>query len=102
MIEGLKVTVSGAEMRDHLLKRSNYHRDKGLAYAGDVERLEARGEEDDESRSVDPIRQLRERRDDHHDKSAYFLFLAEHVNLGESYLLGQQDLIMIEFIKRWF
>lgn len=100
MIEGLKITIKGIELKEYLLERVEYHNQKLERYREKIEGLEELQEQDAHT-SVDPVRDLRNHMEKHHSKATYFAFLAEHLNVQETYLLAESDMRRIEIYSRY-
>ncbi|MFQ5930762.1 MAG: hypothetical protein ACE5MK_13800 [Acidobacteriota bacterium] len=108
MISGLKIRISGTELHEHLLKRAEYHKDRAEHYKKQADSLKEQGG----VKPVDPIRSLREFRQDplsslqdsakeHTEKYGYFKFLADHLVTDEAYELNEHDLVKIEIVSRY-
>ena len=110
MIEGLIATVTAKDLRDILGKQAAHHEKRAVAYAKEAtlakkqhkrikkERLERiemtvrtgrRGRFDDDD---DPATDFLLRQQQHASLAAEFRFLADHLEKGESYRLGFNDM----------
>lgn len=117
MIEGLKIKVTSAELKDHLIKRSGYHKERGQRKASELpglreafEKIKAGGgapqsisrmsKGNYHSDPQDAIEDLEKDIQDHFNKSLVFLFFAEHL-FDEDYVLREDDLFRLEILKRY-
>lgn len=101
MIEGIRIDVPAEELKEHILDRAKDHTDKAISYQRKVKVLE----EADLARthtSLDPIGDLDRKVKEHQDKAAYFLFMAEHLVMDETYRLDQSELARLEIAARYF
>lgn len=101
MIEGLKIDVTSEELKAHLDERVKYHREKADWYASQIDALRSGGLEHGRG-SNDPLASLDISLKAHRDKVSYFGFLAQHLVIGETYRLSQDDLAAIEVASRYF
>jgi hypothetical protein len=101
MIEGLKIELKSAELVGHIKKRAEYHKTKAEWYAKQVGELHKGGVESSYN-SNDPVRSLQASEKDHTEKSALFLFLAEHIVPNEVYRLTESDLSRLELVSRYY
>lgn len=94
MIDGLKIDVTAEELEGHLRERSEYHAGRSVAYKSQAVGVQEIQEEDGgpASYSNSPSRSLSESAENHRKKSAYYLFLADHIVRGETYRLTERDL----------
>ena len=94
MIDGLKIDVTAAELEGHLRERSEYHAARSIAYKSQAVGVQEIQEEDGGSVNYtnSPSRSLSESAENHRKKSAYYLFLADHIVKGEIYRLTERDL----------
>lgn len=102
MIEGLKVTIKGAELRELCLKRAEHHRQRAKVYADQTASMEANEIEGMHYSGGDPMRQLQDRQDLHESEAGELLFIGEHLNLAEEYLLERNDLQKLGICKGRF
>jgi hypothetical protein len=108
MIEGLKVTVAGTELRDLCAKRADYHRTRAAAYSKKIAAFGKGDDGDDESESqlhalmssttANPAKQLTERHRQHIAAAEELEFTAAHIDASERYLLERDDLMRIGVI----
>lgn len=107
MIEGLKVTVSGAKLRELCLKQTEFHTQRAKFYAEQYESVnaaviaagEALGTVANYSGHNDPKVALRDRRLEHENKARHLTFVAENLEAGESYRLDSTDLQVLGVIR---
>ena len=101
MIDGLIVTISSQELRDHLLARAEIHAQKARKYQEEMDHLSAREITEDQNMTGDPIRAFREKREGHHEKAEHFRFIGEHIIPDEQYQLSETELLKVELMRRW-
>lgn len=97
MIQGLKVTVAGVEVHDLVEKRVAFHRERSEFYAGKVKLLE--GVELNAGSSVDAVRDLEGKRDQHSRDAQELAFYADHLDRQETFLLDRSDLQRLGVVK---
>lgn len=102
MVEGLKVTIHGAELRKLCEDRAAHHRDRALVYAGEVERMEASKVEGMQYTSGDPVRALKDKGAMHESSAEEMAFIAEHLDMAEKYLLDMRDLEKLGIVHSRF
>jgi len=107
VIEGVKIDLSYAELRDHLLGRAEHHLARATFYesrAGELDKgIRELDLEDEEmvnafsnSGRGDPRDGLRRSAKEHRNKRVYYEFLAGHLVATETYRLTENDLARIE------
>jgi hypothetical protein len=102
VIEGLKIDVSSEELAGHLRERHEFHAAKARSYGEQLKGLHAlKADEPEANFSNDPSRSLGQSADQHRKKSAFFLFLAEHLVPDETYRLQERDLEQLELYSRY-
>lgn len=95
MIDGLKLTMSGGELRERLEARITWHRGRVVDYARELTRQNV-----DESLEVRlPEHVVEHMRDEHESRAETLTLIRDHVLEGETYLLGQTDLIFAEMMS---
>lgn len=106
MIEGLKIEVSGEELKriaqaraEYHVKRAEFYRDQAASLKEGLD--EAARESPKNYTSNDPVRDLVMKEKDHGRKQRYFQFLADHVVVGDTYRLVQKDLGDLEITDQW-
>mgnify|MGYP006908208059 CR=1 FL=1 len=102
MIEGLKVTVNGVELRSLCMDRAGHHRERARAYQ---EQIESMGDLDlavgaGKFSNGDPRDDLKEQKTGHDASAAEMAFIAEHLIEDEKYLLDRADLAKLGICKR--
>lgn len=95
MIDGLKLTMSGGELRELLEARIGWHRGRVLDYARELQRQD----EDDSVEIRLPEHVVEHMRDEHESRADTLTLIRDHVIEGEVYLLGREDLIFAEMIS---
>jgi hypothetical protein len=117
MIEGFKIRVASKELRDTLLDRAEYHRNRAETKQVELPKLReamemikaapaesvAHFNKASASYAFDPadaIENLERDIKDHHNKAIVFRFFADHL-FDDDYTLGEQDMIRLELVKRW-
>ncbi len=111
MIEGLKLTMTSAELKKTLESRVEYHQGRVAWLTVEIKRLEpelAKFTEqsleiekyvsNSSNNGLDTFKsQLRH----HTDRATVFKFMAEHIIPNETYLLEEEDLRRLEVLPRW-
>lgn len=92
MIEGLKVTVSGTELKQLALARAKFHAEKAATLKGQLSTLDSL---DMTGKSMDPAREARDKIENCNRQAAELQFIAEHLTDGETYLLESSDLVKL-------
>jgi uncharacterized coiled-coil DUF342 family protein len=99
IIEGVKVQLTTAELRNRLESLRAEHREKADSYAEQLDKL---GElEVERNVSLDPTTTLRNRRDEHAKKAAFFAFISDHLVENAVYELSERDLYELELLSRY-
>ena len=98
MIEGLKIELSSDNLRAHLLKRAEHHRQKAALYGEKVASLKSNGVEA-QAMTNDPIHSLLSSQRSHAQSAAFFQGFADNLVPNERYRLGEHDLSRIEFLS---
>ena len=101
MIEGLKIDISTAELRNHFEERAKYHRKKADWYHSQIKSLREGGVAPTRM-SNDPVGSLEHSASHHVTKTAYFTFMAEHLIPDEIYRLTEDDLGHIELASKYY
>ena len=99
MIEGLKVTVSGDELRGLCTKRADHHRSRAKVYSQQVESMTVNEIEGMAYTNGDPRRALGDKRSQHENEAAELDFIAEHLVAAEDYLLDSAALQKLGICK---
>jgi hypothetical protein len=92
MIEGLKVTVKGGELRDLCDQRSKHHDERATVYEKQIADMNANAIEGMQYTNGDPVKALQERRTQHLSEAREMHFIATHIDPTESYLLDRDAL----------
>jgi len=95
MVDGLKVTIAGEELRELLAKRANEHRDQGRWWKSQSARA---GEEQTEEASLLPEQMCDNEAEREEWRAAVLTFLREHLEPLEVYRLGHSDLEFAELL----
>lgn len=99
MIEGLKVTVPGTELRGLCNKRADHHRARSKVYAEQIASMEKNEVEGMNYTGGDPKRALRDKLEQHESEAGEMDFIAGHLVDGEQYLLDQSALAKLGIAK---
>lgn len=110
MIEGLKVTVSGTELRDLCLKQAEFHDARRATYSENAKNLADAEQGDEESGlgaiaytgQADPKKALRDKATQHGNSADELRFIAAHLDLSESYLLDDSALRKLGITKNGY
>jgi hypothetical protein len=100
MIEGLKVTVLGTELRDLAAARATHHAERRSVYAEQVASMEEAKVEGMQYTNGDPVRALKDRMQQHDNEQRELEFIAAHIDLAEHYLLAREDLRRLGIVAR--
>ena len=98
MIEGVKVNVSGRELKAHLEQRSLFHKEKAESYQKQYDSIvQVRAE--NPTVSGDPTMFLKGEANTHRQKAQMFAFLAGHIDPDETFRITGYELIQLEFTE---
>lgn len=102
MIEGLKITIAGAELAELCLKRVKFHDDRRAFYEQQKQALPDIDENVPSMSNVSsrPQDMMQERIKTHRTEADEMRFIAAHINIAETYLLGREDLAKLGVISR--
>jgi hypothetical protein len=104
MIEGLKVTVSGKELKTLCLARAAYHKGRVRFYEDKATSLKGIDSDNSvgfsNSSSGDPIKQMEASALKHKQQAEELAFTAEHLVAKENYLLARADLNIIGVVAQ--
>lgn len=101
MIEGLKVTVKAAELRELCIKQADFHRQKAAFYADKVQALAGIPSNAAQGYSgQDPKQQMQAKLDEHENATRELVFIGDHLKEGEEYLLAATDLARLGIVRR--
>lgn len=100
MIEGLKVTIAGDELRTLCYERADRcqsQADKADDQAGSIERdaLGATG-----YTNGDPVRALRDLKERYAAEAKELRFIGDHIDIDEEYYLQRADLAYLGIVSR--
>jgi hypothetical protein len=95
MIEGLKVTVGGSELRDLANARAAHHEERAKTYAEQVESMKAAKVEGMQYSGGDPVSALEKRHAEHTTDARELRFIPDHIDESETYLLRREDLMRL-------
>lgn len=107
MIEGLKLHVKGSELQAHANARAEHHRTRAaeLKTQFDLLRtsLEASPAAPTGYSNADPRRSaaddMEEKIKEKGQRAEYFTFAAEHIQVGETYVLSRSELDEFELVR---
>lgn len=99
LIEGLKVTVSGQELRDLCSRQAEFHEGRAKVYAEQHKSLEGAQVESMHYSGGDPKKAIQDKQSEHENKHRELTFIAEHVKLDAEYLLDRSALAEIGVIR---
>jgi len=101
VIEGIKIEMSTAELRDHVQARADFHEAKAKWYRDHAASLRE-GRDPELNLSNDPVSSLERSRESHEQKAAYFKIIAKYLIASETYRLAETDLARLEFSSAYF
>lgn len=99
MINGIKVTVHGSELRTLCLKRAQHHERRSEAYAQQIDSMKTNQIEGMSYTNGDPIKALQDRKSIHDNEESELQFIADHLDLTEKYILDSSDLQKLGITK---
>lgn len=94
MINGLQVTISGEEAKQLCLKQAEFHAQKARTYKAQAETMAQVGVEMSHY-SNDPKRAMFDKVAQHQNSASELMFIAEHLDLSETYRLDRSALITL-------
>lgn len=97
MIDGLKVTISGTDLRVKLDERIHWHECRIAHYDRELKRTE---EDQTEESPLLPEHMLEHERDEHRDRIEVLMLIRDHLVADETYRLGESDLKFSELIAQ--
>lgn len=101
MIEGLKVTVKAAELRDLCIRQADFHRQRAVFYAEKVQALEGIPSNAAQGYSgQDPKQQMQSKLTEHDNAVRELVFIGDHLKEGEEYLLAATDLARLGIVRQ--
>jgi hypothetical protein len=99
MIQGLKVTVPGPELVLLCTQRAEYHRERADQYDTQIESMMVNQIQGMSYTNGDPIKSLQDRKSKHDSEAEEMTFIAAHIAISESYLLGNEDLVKLGIVR---
>ena len=102
MIEGLKVTVLGTELKQLCLQRAAHHSQRAASYENQIKSLEEAKVGNMKYSGGDPVKTLKDKQFEHLAGVAELSFIADHLRLEEWYLLDRQDLAKLGISKSYY
>ncbi len=102
MIEGLKVTVVGTELKELCLKRAEHHKQRAGVYAAQATSMEENEIGAMNYSNGDPKRAIKDKQNQHENDSSELKFIADHLIADEQYLLERADLARIGIAQRGY
>lgn len=102
MIEGLKVTVTGHEVAELARKQAAFHAGRAEFYNQQLALYanQLQGAPSLQAYSnQDPRQAAQSKATEHQSKQEHLLFVADHIKVGEDYLLGDRDLKTLGIVK---
>lgn len=103
MIEGLKVTVKGSELKDLAHKQAIFHSERAEFYKRQVQEYEKFADQDSPSGSrQSPKEAASQKFNEHNIKYDYLMFVSSHLIESEDYLLSESDLVQLGIVKRTY
>lgn len=97
MIEGLKLTMTGSELRERLDARIRWHEGRRDEFA---RALTEAAESGDDTAVQLPDHIVEHMRDEHDSRASVLLLIHDHVEAAETYRLAEPDLIFAEMIPK--
>lgn len=102
MIEGLKVTVKGTELRELCERHADYHSGRATKYDSNLKALERDEIEGMNYSGGDPKKAMQDRHDKHAAQADELRFIATHLVPNEDYLLDTNALARLGIVKHPF
>lgn len=99
MIEGLKVTVNGAELVLLCKDRALFHLGRAEKYQLQIMSMKQNAIEGMNYTNGDPVKALEDKRFGHEAEASELQFIADHLDICETYLLGRDDLVKLGITK---
>jgi hypothetical protein len=99
MIEGLKVTVNAVELQQLCNDRVRHHSDRAEKYQQQIDSMKADSIQGMAYTNGDPVKALEDRRQQHESEAMEMNFIAAHIDMSHSYLLGREDLVKLGITK---
>lgn len=92
MIEGIKVTIDGNELKELCESRAAHHRERAATYEQQASNMKEAQIEGMNYTNGNPINTLEDKQHRHANEADELKFIADHVALEETYLLDTNDL----------
>lgn len=99
MIEGLKVTVNGAELVLLCKERAIHHLARAEKYQLQIVSMKQNAIEGMNYTNGDPVKALEDKRSSHESEASELQFIADHLVITETYLLCRDDLVKLGITK---
>jgi hypothetical protein len=101
MIEGLKATVQGDELRQLCIKQADFHRQRSAFYETKEQALEGVSSQGSVGYSGhrDPRDQMQQKKLEHDNSARTLVFISDHLKPGEEYQLDFNDLATIGIVR---
>lgn len=96
MIEGLKLTMTGGELRERLDARIRWHEERRDEFG----RALTPSESEDVTAVQLPDHIVEHMRDEHDSRASVLSLIHDHVDAAETYRLTESDLIFAELIPK--
>jgi len=100
MIEGLKVTIEGVELRQLCMQRAQHHRERAQVYAEQIASMEAAEIQGANYTNGDPIRALKTKHGEHINEANELEFYGAHIDFREKYLLDHSALNKLGIVQK--
>lgn len=98
MIEGLRVTITGSEMRSLALKRVEHHRARASFYEAQLKAIPTLDDDSDSAPqrgSKGPLDGIKDKITEHTCEADELQFMADHFPQDEQYVLDRNDLFRL-------
>ena len=96
MIEGLKLTMTGGELRERLDEKIRWHEGRRDEFA----RALAPSDDPESVAAQLPDHIIEHMRDEHDSRASVLVLIHDHVVESETYRLGEADLMFAEMIPK--
>lgn len=96
MIEGLKLTMTGGELRERLGERIRWHEER----RDEFDRARTPSRDPDSAAGQLPDHIIEHMRDEHSARADVLALIHDHVVESEVYRLGEGDLVFAEMIPK--
>ncbi len=92
MIEGLKICIPTADLRELCLAAADYHAERAATYAQQIENLKGASIEPMNYTGGNPVEALSDGYNQHQNEEVELRFFAKYLKEGEEYLLSREEL----------